>query len=366
MLFFHIIIMKILKQEELDIIKTKVQAVLNERFVSGPKTKINPHRDRLNFACPYCGDSSDDIFKKRGNLYLNNLMYHCYNGGCSHPHSNFIEFVKDFNQSVSNLDNLNTFLDYMNNNKYDKYTISSIEEGEIFSKFKEYGISLQVIKEKYNLKPIEDCIKMHKYLRGRLLGHRLSNFMSNQDEDKLYIFNFLKDDTVIGWQIRDMNDRTDNKYKSYTIEKINEMVLDRKIEEENDIVMKMNTFSIYFGIIQADFSRDLTILEGPIDSMFINNSVATAGIDKSMDIFEDVESVRYLLDNDKVGIKAMEGLLKEKKRVFMWKKLLKDYSIKEKIKDVNDLVIYCWKNKCTALKELDNYFTSNPLDLLNV
>jgi hypothetical protein len=293
-------------------------------------------------------------------------MYHCYNGGCGHPHSNFIEFVKDFNESISNLDNLNTFLDYMNNNKYDKYTIAAIEEGEIFSKFKEYGIPLDKIKEKYKLKPITECVKLNKYLRGRLLYHRLSDFMANEDEDKLYIFNFLKDDIVIGWQIRDMNDRTDNKYKSYTIERINDMVLDRKIEEEDDIVMKMNTFSIYFGIIQADFSRDLTILEGPIDSMFVKNSVATAGIDKSMDIFEDVESVRYLLDNDKVGIKAMEGLLRDKKRVFMWKKLLKDYSIKDKIKDVNDLVLYCWRNNIDAIKHIDEYFTSNPLDLLNV
>lgn len=358
--------MKTLNTEELNIIKGKIQTILVERFGTGPKTKINPHRDRLNFACPYCGDSSDDIYKKRGNLYLKNLMYHCYNGGCSHPHSNFIEFVKDFNQSISNLDNLNTFLDHMNNNKYDKYTVSSIEENEIFSKFKQYGIPLEKIKEKFDLKPITECVKLNKYLKGRLLSHRISQFMSNQDEDKLYIFNFLTDDIVVGWQIRDMNSHGSNKYKSYTIEKINEMVLDRTIEEENEIVIKMNTFSIYFGIIQADFSMDLTILEGPIDSMFIKNSVATAGVDKSMDIFEDVETVRYLLDNDKVGIKEMERLLKERKPVFMWKKLLKDYDIKDKIKDVNDLVIYCWRNKCDAIKQLDKYFTSNPLDLLNV
>ena len=133
--------MKELDKVKLDIVKSKVQLVLNKRFVSGPRTIINLHRDRLNFACPFCGDSSDDNYKKRGNLYFNNLMYHCYNGGCSHPHSNFIEFIKEFNESITNLDDLSSFLDYMNNNKYDKFIISRVEDSEVFSKFKKYGFN---------------------------------------------------------------------------------------------------------------------------------------------------------------------------------------------------------------------------------
>lgn len=351
---------------QIALIKSRVQLVLDARFDISPKRKIHEHRDRLTFACPYCGDSNDDVHKKRGNLFFKNLMYHCFNAGC-YRHTNLVELLKDYNQSISNLNDLNSFLDYINENKYDKYVVSQVEESEIFGKFKMYGIPREVIKKKLNLKEISECVKMQNYLKGRLLGNRFSEFMSNQDEDVLYIFNYLTKDTVIGWQVRNFNElKNKNKYQSFSIEKINDIVLKKPIMEDNEIVMKMNTFSIYFGIMQADFSTELTVLEGPIDAMFIKNSIATCGIDKSIEIFEDMENVRYLLDNDKVGIKKTIELLKERKKVFMWKKLIKDFSINESIKDVNDLTKYCWFNKSDAIKHINEYFTNNPLDILYV
>ena len=62
----------------------------------------------------------------------------------------------------------------------------------------------------------------------------------------------------------------------------------------------------------------------------------------------------------------MEAKLKNKKTVFMWEKLVRDYKIKEKIKDVNDLLIYCYKNKNDAIRNLDKYYTSCPLDIRSV
>ena len=46
-----------------------VQQILLESFNAGGKTQIRDMRGRLTFACPYCGDSSKDEHKKRGNLF---------------------------------------------------------------------------------------------------------------------------------------------------------------------------------------------------------------------------------------------------------------------------------------------------------
>ena len=46
-----------------------IQQILRRRFVSSEKQKIQNKPSRYNFACPYCGDSHTDDYKKRGNLY---------------------------------------------------------------------------------------------------------------------------------------------------------------------------------------------------------------------------------------------------------------------------------------------------------
>ena len=65
-------------------ITSSIQKILKTEFGSGPKTFLKNTHDRLNFACPYCGDSTD-VHKKRGNIYWKNLSFHCYNS--RHPHS---------------------------------------------------------------------------------------------------------------------------------------------------------------------------------------------------------------------------------------------------------------------------------------
>ena len=57
--------------------------------------------------------------------------------------------------------------------------------------------------------------------------------------------------------------------------------------------------------------------------------------------------------------------LKKGQTVFMWDKYLKDFGIpKKKVKDLNDLVKYEFKNRTGCLNELDKYFTNNHLDLI--
>jgi len=353
-----------LTSENKTYILANIQKILINEFGSGPKTQVKNTHDRLNFACPYCGDSSD-VHKKRGNIYWKNLSFHCYNSGCSKVHSNIVTMLRDFNSPISNKDDLILYLDYMKNNQVNIITKDYVEFGA-FKSLLEYSISRDDIKKKFNLVEIETNEFALSYLKSRLLHTQLHKFLYSVQRNQLYIFNFAPDNkSVIGYQIRNFN-KNKVKYVSYNIEKINLDILNRHINLPSDEILKLNTLSIYFGILTTNFEKPFTIFEGPIDSFFLKNSISITGIDKSIDMFLEMVNCRILFDNDSVGIKEMDKILKTRKHVFMWKKLLADFNIKDNIKDFNDLVIYCWKTKNLAIKDVSKYFTNNPLDIRSI
>ena len=125
------------------------------------------------------------------------------------------------------------------------------------------------------------------------------------------------------------------------------------------------TISTLFGILNINFTRPVTIFEGPIDAKFINNSLALCTVGRNVEQFTDIPTIRYMFDNDYEGKAKMIQKLKKGQTVFMWDKYLKDFGIpKKKVKDLNDLVKYEFKNRTGCLNELDKYFTNNHLDLI--
>ena len=89
-------------------IKSLVQNVINKEFSNQHKRRIDEYADRLNLACPYCGDSSKSVYKKRGNLYFNKLFYICFNcdkkvhrflNASWQPHVDYL-FVRNHNINV--------------------------------------------------------------------------------------------------------------------------------------------------------------------------------------------------------------------------------------------------------------------------
>lgn len=352
-----------INEKQKDQIVNKLESILRENF-QGPKTDVKVMRDRANFACPYCGDSFTNLHKKRANIYWKNLMYHCYNDGCK-KHTNVVNFFKDYNRSITNTDDLSFFLDYIRTNQVVVVTKDYLEVN-VFQSLKDYAIPLDLVKAKLKLVSPTENMKIEKYLKARFMHHRLEHFMYSEKSDQLYIFNLTPDKkSTIGWQIRNFGtNRT--KYISFNVEKINHMLLDKKIDEPEDEIVKMNTLSLYFGIFYTDFTRPVTIFEGPIDSFLISNSIAITGSDKPTEMFDDIPMVRYLFDNDLAGRRTMESKLKRRKKVFMWNKLVRDFKIREKVKDLNELIEYCWKTKNEAVKHLDKYYTDNPLDLRSV
>ena len=69
-----------------------IRVILDKSHSDPQKKQIREHRDRLNFACPICGDSHKHTGKKRGNLYYKNMYYVCYNEeACSRSFTNLLK-----------------------------------------------------------------------------------------------------------------------------------------------------------------------------------------------------------------------------------------------------------------------------------
>jgi len=86
-----------------------------------------------------------------------------------------------------------------------------------------------------------------------------------------------------------------------------------------------------FGLDTVDMSKTVYVLEGPIDSMFIDNAIAMAGADVSYDIPNGV----FVYDNEPRNeqiVRRMEKSIDKGYTIVVWPDSLK-------IKDVNDMVM---------------------------
>ena len=356
-------------------ITNAVQQILDKSFVSGGKTRMKDMRGRISLACPYCGDSHDDEHKKRGNLFWDSLQFHCYNDGCK-KHKSINQMLKDFGL-VDTLtgDERMAIYDYVKENaqKFDKITNL---EYDLFEKLVQMAIPLQDFYRIARCSPIVKGGRGYDVLEERLLVNRASEFAIGTN--RLFILNLTGDGSkVIGYQIRLLNTTADNKYLSFNLEKMRRQanLQDPKFalditDQEAD---RLNKLSTIFHILRVDFTQTITAFEGPIDAKFMRNSLGLATVNRDLDMFEDIPTVRFFFDNDKAGSNAMRDLLKDRRQVFLWKKFITDFNLNaykpdymDEIKDLNDVMKICFKSKLNAHQYINQYFSDSSFDSIYV
>ena len=343
----------------LDNIKNKIQEILNKKFANDSyiKRKIDVYHDRLNFSCPYCGDSRSDVRKKRGNLYLDSLRFHCFN--CGHS-TGINRFLSDFNEELSNEDKIAVHEIQQNAKKFEK-RVSSSQSSMSMTLLDKLAIPKDILfKQLGIISPYKD-VTASNYLKSRMINIKdWKYFAYNPLTKELYILNTSPLDRVIGFQIRQLNPKSHKqRYTSSRLTKIYSDVFNKDIngiverlllkeplgqkyiEEEDgveNIVANLDRLSGIFNIMNVNLSQPLTIMEGPIDSLAIANSIALQSAAKHLDgFFDEVENVRYLFDNDKTGKEMSLKKMKNHKTVFLWGQYLDMIKSKTNIKDINDL-----------------------------
>lgn len=318
-------------------------------------------KHRINFRCNICGDSLNKRNVKRGFLLFNskqNSKYWVYK--CQRPQCDANvgwsaekwlkktdEFLFNcFKTEVRHLDRGDTNSETIKNNIL---KLRAAREAEIES-INAKKISTEKHDTKFFVPILKGTDKIFsdavEYCKNRKLDESIwSKFyvaIDGRYKNRLIIPFFDSTGGVYYWQGRHLYGG-EPKY-------LNRMV------DKSEIV---------YNIHSIDKTKPVVVLEGPIDSCFINNSVATLGLqfsEKNKKLFDTLDAY-YLFDNDEAGNTKARQYIKLGKPVFLWSRFIKDKSLTKDIKDVNDLVIRLGVSSLD-FNDIKEYFTNNYVDVL--
>jgi hypothetical protein len=278
------------------------------------------------FRCCYCGDSKKSKNKKRGYLYQigNSYNFKCFN--CSKSIS-FSTFLKDQDATL-----------------YKQYILEKFKEDKIsLSKEKNTFPSSvintnTIIKKKYfELPLISSLNKEHsvrKYLESRKIPtkyfdelyycEKFKEWTNSQkhtfddirlDEPRI-IIPLVNNEEIFGFQGRSLNKNSSVKYVTIML---------------SDDVPKI------YNLDNVDPSKSIYVVEGPIDSMFLNNSIAMAGSDVNESFLSEYCKSGFVMvyDNEKRNkeiVRRMERTIDKNLPIVIWPNNLME-------KDINDMVL---------------------------
>jgi hypothetical protein len=278
--------------------------------------------------CPICGDSKKDRRKKRGHILEKSgkVRYYCHNCNAS---MQFRYFLKEIDPTL--------YLEYVkeqikesgNEKKEEEPTLAEKMKPPVFVK----TTALSKIKKVSQL-PADHPAKQYvmkrqiptnlhyKLFYAPKFGAWVNSMIPDKikigekDEPRLIIPFLDKDKNLFGFQGRS--------FKKDGVRYITIMLDDSKPK--------------VFGMDTIDASKDIYLLEGPIDSMFLPNAMAAAGGDLAAQVEQTglpKEKIVVVFDNEprhSDTIKRMQKAIDAGYRVVIWPSEIEH-------KDVNDMIL---------------------------
>ena len=299
-------------------------------------------------------DSMKSNHKKRGNFILSGKFVNFYK---CHNCDEFKRIDQFFNDFKVNLDL--SVINYIANGIEDfsiyndvKYDMSLFLDMDIIDK---YAIDRQEFLKSFGLIEVKNS-SVWPWLKYRL-QYDDSKFMYNANKNYLVILNLTPLGKIIGVQKR--NFKGQNKYLTYTLKKLYELLN----KNSKDIPDELNMISQIFNICLLNYSKPIILVEGPLDSFLINNSIANTGANKYFPL--DIP-LKYLYDKDDTGVKKSIEHINNGDEVFLWEKYLRNLNAPYRKKwDINDIFIWCNKNNL-KLPNILNYFSKDSLDIIDI
>lgn len=348
-----------------------VEDILNKEHKDTEKRRLEKSKeDKLEMACPCCGDSRTNSSKKRGILYLDSFKYYCWNGDCSAKYWSIFKFFKHFGKKLNNLEQISEISKVIEKSKRQRKPTKLIDSSEYFEFLYTNSIPIIDLEKHYGLLDSNICQWGNEFLKGRLL-HRFEDrirFRVNKFGNKeVWILNKIdENDKVVGLQIKNLDFGTKYSTKTFSVI-LEEMKRDVTYPDNPVFIEKLATLSIIFNLFNVDIEKEVTVFEGPFDSFFVPNSVATAGASKLKNFFDGLDNIRYWYDNDSTGKNSAIEKIKSKNKCFLWKRFFKKSSLKNKrIKDLNELVVFLYENKNNSISHIKDSFSKNKYDIYHV
>jgi len=284
----------------------------------------------FNFRCPLCGDSETHKGKTRGYIYekKGKSFFHCHNCTATMSLSNFIKSVDQSAYNEMQMEklkgekppeqtDLEAFVDKMKKPVFLKMgplkglkKVSQLSPDHRVKKL----IEARKIPTPYHAK-LFSCPNFKNYTNN-LVPHKFDADSLIRDETRLLIPFIDANKNVHAYQGRAIGE---SKVKYITI------VLDESVPK-------------VYGLDTVNFDRTTYVMEGPIDSMFVPNSIATAGgdlVSALAPLSASKSSMVIVYDNEprsKETIKKLDKAIMQGYNVVIWPENL-DH------KDINDMVL---------------------------
>jgi hypothetical protein len=366
----------------IDKIKNNLQIILNKSHKEQEKKvmriKNYGSRPLIEMSCPICGDSEKNLHKKRGNLYLNNLFYICFNCG---EKLSYLQLLERFDMNIDFDEKMKIYNHIDSHSKKISYTDKNNSDLSELDKI----MDLEEVIEKYNqrkdelfdIKPVQTNSIVYQYLK---FNRKITNFnniyegilkITNKWFEPVIIILNRNDNNLLGFQIRNLKDDKKKRiYKIYDFQTIYNYVNEEKIDDNKSL--PYNKLSHFYNILNIDFYDKITVFEGYLDSVFFPNSIGTTGVETDYTFLlenEDLD-IRFFYDNDRVGLNKSIEKIDSGYSVFLWKRLFKDlakgnslqeYKLNKKIKDLNDVAKIIEGDVYEKLN-LEKYFSIDKFD----
>lgn len=325
-----------------------MQSWLDTKYIN----LLSPRLDRFkrsnggyNFRCPICGDSKKSKTKTRGWIFNKDgaVRFYCHNCNASMKFPYFLKTV-----------DLNLYYEYVKDSMLDKQTDETDLQQFVNKMKKPEFVKTTKIGD---LKKISQLAPEHfakRYVMGRQIPtnkhHKLffapkfkqwvnsiipDKFPSTKYDESRLIIPFLDEEgKLFGFQGRSFKSNDDFKY-------ITIMIDDEKPK--------------LFGMDDLDHDRTVYVFEGPLDAMFIDNSIASCGglLDTNISALPvDKENFVNVYDNEpraQKTIKKIEKSIDNGYHVCIWPDNVKE-------KDVNDMILNgCMSHEVQKIIDKNTY-----------
>lgn len=309
---------------------------LNEQilpYIPYPRVKTGT---RINFRCPFCGDSKKSATKKRAWYYMENASFYCFNCGLSMPGMKLLEALSGNDYASIKKECTRMFL------KNSLKTSFEIAEEKQPSSFNFKSIVNKEWKNELTENAKAYLAKRH-VLEAPFLKEKLYSVKSKSNNEEFILIPWVVNGIDAYYQL---NDFMGYKHIKYIFPK-----------NKNKLVYGLDNIDPTFPYIFA--------FEGVYDSLFVKNGISTGT--KSITSYQmkiiknrwPRHQICCSFDNDRSGIASMMKLIEKDNGIsyFKW------FDQTTAQKDINDFVNACGNVNFFANEE---FLESHVVDRLQM
>ncbi len=297
-----------------------------------------------NFRCPYCGDSQKSRTKARGFVYRkkNDLFYKCHNCGVGTTLGKLIQYLdsKTYNDYI--LERYKSGSDHITPEpefKFDEpvFKKKSVLKGLLsISELEEEHPARKIVNKRKlpnsSLRDIYLCESFYKFT-NTLIPNKFPSL--DGDHPRLLIPFRDEEGEIFAYQGRAFGE-----------------------EQPKYITIKLKDEDKIFGLDRVTKDKHIYVVEGPLDSLFIDNCIAVGGADFDRPVSIEGRlisngEVTVIFDNEprnKEINKQIEKTINHGRRIVIWPDSMRH-------KDINDMIIAGYTKEQIQEIIIDNTFS---------